>query len=326
METDDLVADVDNLISAVKGLAIKSNKNAMPTEYKSPEEAERETRLRSASETLNKVESISQKYDKDPDYEALLKLADDDILMELPDILNNLEIREEYFEKNMAKNPLEFIAYYRQKLELSANYLYDTLQDLEAENKPGQFGQRLPGLFRKVRDHYSNDELPSDIRELLDAGNDINKLISATVQLALKFGAAHDLGLYIIITMAKKRNELIDNLSDLNSKIIETNEELAALSKEKEDIISEIEGRKRDIEELNSEIDKKNREILNIIGKLNKGVKMNSEKIESDAQEKEEPENEEEEENPESEDESEDGAESGTSDDDEDSMEDILKK
>lgn len=322
METDDLVTDVDRLISAVKSLAAKSDKQEIPAEYQNLEEVEREKRLIKASEALNKIEIRSQRYDKDPDYEALMKLADDDILMELSDILNNLEIREEYFEKNLAKNPLEFIAYYRQKLELSANYLYDTLQDLEADGKPGQFGQRLPGLFRKVREHYSNDDLPSDIRELLDAGNDINKLISATVQLALKFGAAHDLGLYILITLAKKRNELIDNLSDLNNKIMEINGEFTALSKEKENIISEIEGRKRDLEETNHEIDKKNKEILNMAVKLNKGVEMNSEKIESAEQQKDEMENEVEEENAESDNES----EAHASDDDEDSMEDIIKK
>lgn len=267
MNADDLIKDFDGLGKVVKDLNSevdrqrrskekskeKENAGDRDEEERMEDEKEEETvmreeRIKSVNRTVDRIDKIAEKYENDPDYEALIKLVDDGIMMELPDILNNLEIRQKYFEENLAKNPMEFVVYYRQKLELSATYLYDTLQDLEADGKPGQFGQRLPGLFKKVRDNYTNEELPRDVGELLDAGNDINKLISATVQLALKFGAAHDLGLYILISLSKKRNELIEEIEVLNNQAESIKDEIAEISEEKRKLVSEIEGKKMDAE------------------------------------------------------------------------------
>jgi len=217
-------------------------------------EAEKE-----AVKTLAEIDKIVSKYKGDPDFEALMTLANEHRLMELSDALANLEIEQKTFNEKLEQNPLGFIAYYRQRLEVSITYLYDMLQDLEADSSIGQFGQRLPRLFRNIREKYSEEELPTDINELVNAGNDINKLVSATVQLSLKLWAAHDLGLYLLITLSDKRNSLIDEINQLKSERVQIEEDLNKRKAEIEEEISKTQQQLNDLqqkrEELKVEID-----------------------------------------------------------------------
>ncbi len=274
----ELSNELDNLSSSLKEMNIflahhKENMAASTITEEKEEEPEASPKVVNANKTLSLIDKIVQKYNGDADYEALISLADEGMLMELDDILNNLEIERKTFEDKLAKNPIDFISFYRQRLEMNITYLYDTLQDLEAESI-GQFGQRLPGLFKRVREKYTDEELPTDIKELVDAGNDINKLISATVQLSLKLWAAHDLGLYILVTLSDKRNNLINEIKGLeeekkqleiqrDERKKEIEEEMQKLSRDLDELQRKREGLAVEIENLNSQADKLKKQIKN---------------------------------------------------------------
>jgi hypothetical protein len=228
-------------------------------EEKKHKEEEKETEkakpIKKSLENLCKVDEIIEKYKGEPEFENLATLETEGTLMDFQDILNNLDIDKSIFESKMAKNPIEFILYYRQKLEAGTTYLYDTLQDLEVDGNIGQFGQRLPNLFSKVKTNYSSEELPSDIRELVDAEKDINKLISATVQLSLKMWAAHDMSLYILISLSKKRDKLISQINNSQN-------ELMQLEENKEQIRKEIEEENEKFEKIKAEHVEKTKNLL----------------------------------------------------------------
>ena len=270
-DESDINKDIDTISESLKEIneIVENRKKASAAtqEASKPEEVQQEEekveKPTSAEletlKTLAEIDRIVSKYKGDPDFEALMTLANEHRLMEISDALANLEIEQKTFADKLEQNPLGFIAYYRQRLEVSITYLYDTLQDLEAESSVGQFGQRLPGLFKRIREKYSEEELPSDINELINAGNDINKLVSATVQLSLKLWAAHDLGLYLLITLSDKRNSLIDEINQLKNEKVQAEEDLNKRKAEIEEEINKTQQQLNDLqqkrEELKVEVD-----------------------------------------------------------------------
>lgn len=199
------------------------------------------------------VKRLIDKYSKNksPQFNLLKRLISDGIVLDIDKCLLHLGINKNTFYEHM-KDAENFKVYYRQKLEGEINYLYDTMKDLDSEEKIGMFGQRLSVLFDNISNKYQEDLLPSDIRKLLEAKSDIEKLLFTNIQVYMKYQSAHDLGFYLDVAEYDNREALRNEIAKLNEEKENLLSEKTLLTNNNNALLEEIKINKETIENNNN--------------------------------------------------------------------------
>ncbi len=164
----------------------------------------------------------------------LRRLIQDGTISPLEKILKYLDIKRTTFDEDMKADPNQFRVYYRQKVESRVSNYYDMLKNLEAPNKIGQYGQRIPDIFDEVSSSFPEEGLPQKIRNLVGIKNDLVDLIFATTEIFMIYQSAMDLSFQIDVMKFDERNKLygeVDKLYDVRNTL---SKEVAELRIEKE--------------------------------------------------------------------------------------------
>jgi hypothetical protein len=188
----------------------------------------------------------------------IIKLTENEQLLSIADATKHLKLTEQQYLEGIKRDFIGYFRFIRLRTETLVEADYEAMRDLQSQARIGEYGQRLPDLFKDIHRQYPypEDSLPRCVVNLIRAEDDIIKLIYTNIDIAMKYQAWADLTVYQIASISKEIKELKE-LHDLSNDVV-------TLREEKKNLIQDIEILKKEkagkIEELENGEEEENEE------------------------------------------------------------------